>query len=149
MKRPYELYTPKSMRAKVYNGVHKRPPIDDSWHNSIKICLKRSWDKDLHRRNTMTQIKNILRKECVSIRNGDETGLEHSRRRSTFVFRPSAANGGQGMPQHTQRRSRAPALRAMAEEKEIIEEETEAPEETNGEDTMRAGSNEEVLVSAC
>lgn len=87
LKRPYEFYTPKSLREKVYNGAHKRPPVDDSWHNSIKICLKRSWDQDLHVRSTMSQITTILRKECVSVRNGDETGLEHNRRRSTFVFR--------------------------------------------------------------
>ena len=87
LKVPYELYTPKTLREKVYNGPHKRPLVDESWPNMIKLCLKRSWDKNIHERNTMTQVSAILRKECVRIRDGNEDGLEHYRRRSTFVFR--------------------------------------------------------------
>ena len=91
LKRPYQLYTPKSMRENVYNGPHKRPQVDQSWPNAVKICLKRSWDPDLHQRNSMAQVTTILKRECVAIRNGDDSGLEHNRRRSTFVFRPAAA----------------------------------------------------------
>jgi len=87
LKVPYELYTPKTLREKVYNGPHKRPMVDETWPNMIKLCLKRSWDKDIHERNTMAQVSSILRKECVRIRDGNEDGLEHYRRRSTFVFR--------------------------------------------------------------
>jgi serine/threonine protein kinase len=89
LKRPYLLYTPKSLREHVYNGEHKRPVVAVTWPNAIKICLKRSWGADLHQRNSMEQVTAILRKECVAIRQGDESGLEHSRRRSTFVFRPT------------------------------------------------------------
>jgi serine/threonine protein kinase len=91
LKRPYQLYTPKAMRENVYNGPHKRPPVDQAWPNALKICLKRSWDPDLHQRNSMAQVTTILKRECVAIRKGDESGLEHNRRRSTFVFRPAAA----------------------------------------------------------
>ena len=87
LKVPYELYTPKSLREKVYNGAHKRPPVDEKWPRTLRICLKRSWDADLHKRNSMEQICEILRKECVRVRDGDESGLEHQQRRSTFVFR--------------------------------------------------------------
>lgn len=91
LKRPYLLYTPKSMRENVYNGLHNRPPVDQSWPNAVRICLKRCWDADLHQRNSMAQVTTILKRECVAIRNGDESGLEHNRRRSTFVFRPAPA----------------------------------------------------------
>ena len=87
LKTPYELYTPRALHEKVYNGPHKRPVVPDEWHPSIKICLKRSWAEDLHARNSMSNIKEILRKECIRVRNGDDDGLCHDRRRSTFVFR--------------------------------------------------------------
>jgi serine/threonine protein kinase len=93
LKRPYLLYTPKSMREHVYNGAHKRPPVAPTWSNAIKICLKRCWDADLHQRNSMAQTTTILKKECVALRDGDDTGLEHNQRRSTFVFRPSSDRG--------------------------------------------------------
>ena len=89
LKLPYELYTPKSLREKVYNGAAKRPPVDATWNNSMKILLKRSWEHDLHQRPSMDHVYKILRKELAAIRDGDDSGLEHVRRRSTFVFRPS------------------------------------------------------------
>lgn len=84
---PYALYTPSTLRQHVYNGRQSRPKLDESWSNAIKICLKRSWSADLSTRNRMAQVEKILRTECVRIRKGDESGLEHNRRRSTFVFR--------------------------------------------------------------
>jgi serine/threonine protein kinase len=89
LKLPYELYTPKSLKEKVYIGPCKRPPIDSTWSNAIKILLKRAWEPDLHQRLTMDHVYKILRKEVASARDGDESDLEHVRRRSTFVFRPS------------------------------------------------------------
>lgn len=87
MRPPFELYTMKSLKAKVWEGG-KRPGVDESWPVSMKLLLKRSWTEDLSARNNMTQISGILRKECVRARGGDDAGLEHQRRRSTFVFRP-------------------------------------------------------------
>lgn len=84
---PYEMYTPKSLREKVYNGPHQRPKIEESWSNAIKTCLKRSWAGDLHTRTSMAQVRSVLRTECIRVRGGDDAGLEHNRRRSTFVFR--------------------------------------------------------------
>jgi hypothetical protein len=42
----------------------------------------------------MEQVVKILRKEAVRARDGDDSGLEHNRRRSTFVFRPKAGETG-------------------------------------------------------
>lgn len=92
VKTPYELYTPASLRAKVYNGENRRPPIaEDSMNQAMKLCLKRGWVQNLHERSTMEQICCMLKKECVRVREGNEQGLEHIRRRSTFVFRPSSS----------------------------------------------------------
>jgi serine/threonine protein kinase len=97
LRTPYELYTPKSLREKVYNGPCKRPPVDPAWNNSMKILLKRCWEQDLHERVSMDHACSILRKEAASVRDGDESGLEHVRRRSTFVFRPSKVNAKKGI----------------------------------------------------
>jgi len=85
---PFELYTAKTLKAKVWQGG-KRPGLKEEWPVSIKLLLKRSWDEDVSQRNSMEQVEEILRKEAARCRGGDETGLEHQRRRSTFVFRPS------------------------------------------------------------
>jgi serine/threonine protein kinase len=89
LKTPYEMYTPKTLREKVYNGAHKRPPINVDWSVPVKLLLRKGWTPDLHDRSTMGAIVTILRKECVRARDGDDSGLEHNRRRSTFVFRPN------------------------------------------------------------
>jgi len=95
LKTPYENYTPKTLRSKVYNGPHKRPIIDASWPDSIRACLEQGWSSDLHSRSSMQQICKVLKAECVEIRGGDESGLEHVRRRSTFVFEGRKAKPSQ------------------------------------------------------
>lgn len=93
---PFQNYSPSTIRSRVYNGPNRRPPVEDCWSNAIKICLKRSWEQNLHSRTSMADVCAILRKELVRVRDGDDTGLEHNRRRSTFVFRPNKKkeNGG-------------------------------------------------------
>jgi serine/threonine protein kinase len=91
-KTPFELYTMKSLEARVWNGEHKRPFIEESWPVPIKNLLRRSWSKNIKERLAMSAIYKILRDECVRVRDGNDDGLEHSRRRSTFVFR--GAKGG-------------------------------------------------------
>ncbi|MGK3758659.1 MAG: serine/threonine protein kinase [Bacillariaceae sp.] len=86
MKTPFEVYTMKVLEKRVWNGEHKRPFIDVSWSDSIKELLEISWHKDTAKRPSFQLITDRLRKECIKARGGDEEGLEHSRRRSTFVF---------------------------------------------------------------
>ena len=87
LKTPFELYTIKSLRGKVWTEPHKRPQVDQSWPVAIKLLLKRAWSQNIRERPSMQSVLTILRKECVACRDGDESGLEHQRRRSTFVFR--------------------------------------------------------------
>eukprot|EP00339_Tiarina_fusa_P014104 CAMPEP_0117026072 /NCGR_PEP_ID=MMETSP0472-20121206/19193_1 /TAXON_ID=693140 ORGANISM="Tiarina fusus, Strain LIS" /NCGR_SAMPLE_ID=MMETSP0472 /ASSEMBLY_ACC=CAM_ASM_000603 /LENGTH=419 /DNA_ID=CAMNT_0004732957 /DNA_START=74 /DNA_END=1333 /DNA_ORIENTATION=- len=92
-KTPFELYTMKSLKTRVWTGEKKRPFIDDKWPVPIKNLLRRSWSAEISERPAMSAIYKILRTECVRVRDGNDDGLEHERRRSTFVFR--GAKGGQ------------------------------------------------------
>ena len=71
----------------------ERPPLDASWSTPLRILMKRAWEPDPSVRPSMDSIYKILKREICSLRDGDETGLEHNTRRSTFVLnRDSAAN---------------------------------------------------------
>jgi len=86
---------------------NERPPLDSSWSTPLRILMKRAWEPDPSVRPSMDSIYKILRREILALRDGDESGLEHFSRRSTFVLnRDSAANAGdldrtpvRGMPQ--------------------------------------------------
>ena len=91
-KTPFELYTMKALKSKVWCENGKRPYVDESWPVPIKSLLRRSWSANIDERPDMSAIYKILRTECVRCRDGDESGLEHQRRRSTFVFRGSKGN---------------------------------------------------------
>lgn len=86
-KTPFAMDTMKSLRTRVWSGKHKRPFVQKDWPVPIKSLLMRSWSKNINERPSFQQIYKILRNECVSIRDGNDSGLEHIRRRSTFVFR--------------------------------------------------------------
>lgn len=85
-KTPFEVYTMTTLRKRVWNGEHTRPFIDSSWPESVSELLENSWSKEISTRPSFEQITETLRKECVKARGGNDEGLEHSRRRSTFVF---------------------------------------------------------------
>lgn len=89
---PFALYGIADIKARVHHGDF-RPKVDPSWSLPIQLLLKRSWSSNWKERYTFENITKILRKEVVRIRSGDDTGLEHNTRRSTFVFR---GNGGIG-----------------------------------------------------
>lgn len=83
------MHSPKSLREKVYNGDRRRPPLDESVPLSLKVCLQQSWEHNIQQRSSMDAIVDVLRNECILIRDGDDSGLEHTRRRSTYVFNSS------------------------------------------------------------
>ena len=88
LEKPFHSYFIKDMRARVFNG-ESRPKVDESWPQLIKLLLKKCWDKDWKERYHFPMIEETLRKELVKARGGDDSGLDHQRRRSTFVFKPS------------------------------------------------------------
>jgi serine/threonine protein kinase len=83
---PYVAYSCKAMEERVFKG-DKRPIIDESWSQPIKLLLRRGWTADISARPSMQNLVTILKKEITSLRGGDSSGLEHYRRRSTFVYR--------------------------------------------------------------
>lgn len=87
---------------------NERPPLDSSWSTPLRILMKRAWEPDPSVRPSMDSIYKILRREILALRDGDDSGLDHLSRRSTFVLnRDSVANAGadldkapvRGMPQ--------------------------------------------------
>ena len=86
LKTPFDVYRMGKLRKIVWNGEQKRPFIDPDWPEPIKNLLERSWKKEIKTRPTFEEITGILRNQCVEAREGNEEGLEHSKRRSTFVF---------------------------------------------------------------
>jgi hypothetical protein len=87
LERPFQGYLIKDIRARVHNG-ESRPRMDDSWPQLIKLLLKKCWARDWTERYQFSNIEEVLRKELVKARKGDDSGLDHQRRRSTFVFQP-------------------------------------------------------------
>jgi hypothetical protein len=55
---------------------------------SLKTMLNRCWSKSFSERPPMKEIAGILKQEIAGLRGGNDKGLEHTRRRSTFIFQP-------------------------------------------------------------
>jgi len=91
---PYAIYTIAALRERVYVGEEKRPSLNgNNWSNSLKDLFEKSWTSDHKKRLAMADVEDRLREECVNIRCGNDAGLEHERRRSTFVFLPGKGGG--------------------------------------------------------
>jgi len=72
---------------------NERPPLDSRWSTPLRILIKRAWEPDPSVRPSMDNIYKILKREICALRDGNDSGLEHTRRRSTFVLnRDSVAN---------------------------------------------------------
>jgi hypothetical protein len=89
---PYDGMNRQDHSELVVHG-NERPPLDSSWSTPLRILMKRAWEPDPAVRPSMDSIYKILKREICALRDGDESGLEHYNRRSTFVLnRDSAAN---------------------------------------------------------
>lgn len=87
LKTPFELYTSKTMKSRVWNGEKKRPVMSPKIFNkNMELLVKRGWNHNPTERNTMNQVVLGLRNEAVRVRGGKDSGLEHNRRRSTYVM---------------------------------------------------------------
>ena len=94
---PFLEYNLRLLRERSWQGNKRRPPVNETWPEAIRTLLEKSWNHDLWRRSSMNEMENHLKQECVRIRHGDATGLEHSKRRSTHVFRGNDASTKQQM----------------------------------------------------
>lgn len=64
----------------------ERPVIRHSLSRNLRDLLQRGWAHDHTQRLTAEQCNDILRNELISMRHGDDEGLDHVRRRSTYVM---------------------------------------------------------------
>jgi serine/threonine protein kinase len=89
---PYDGMNRQDHSELVVHG-NERPPLDSDWSTPLRILMKRAWEPDPSVRPSMDSIYKILKREICALRDGDESGLEHNSRRSTFVLnRDSVAN---------------------------------------------------------
>lgn len=92
---PYDGMNRQDHSELVVHG-NERPPLDSSWSTPLRILMKRAWEPDPLVRPSMDSIYKILRREICALRDGDDSGLEHTRRRSTFVLNRDSAVGEEG-----------------------------------------------------
>lgn len=87
LKTPFELYGMKTFTERVWRAPYKRPPIDDSWPEPIRLLLKRGWCAFIEERQPMEDVADILRREVLACRGGGtERSFNQMERRSTFVW---------------------------------------------------------------
>jgi serine/threonine protein kinase len=92
---PYDGMSRTDHAVYVVKG-NERPALDPSWSTPLRILMKRAWEPDPSLRPSMDSTYKILKREIVALRDGDDSGLEYTRRRSTFVMnRDSVANPAQ------------------------------------------------------
>jgi serine/threonine protein kinase len=101
---PYDGMNRQDHSELVVHG-NERPALDSSWSTPLRILMKRAWEPDPLVRPSMDSIYKILKREICALRDGDESGLEHTQRRSTFVLnRDSAASSQTSEDKALQRR---------------------------------------------
>jgi serine/threonine protein kinase len=94
---PYDGMSRTDHSVYVVKG-NERPVLDPSWSTSLRILMKRAWEPDPTVRPSMDSTYKILRREIVSLRDGDEPGVKCSRRSSTSALIGESAVAKAGRP---------------------------------------------------
>lgn len=117
LSKPYDGFN-RNMHAEMVVSQGIRPSIPMSWPFELRNIVERSWSADISQRPSMEQCYNILRRLVIELRGGDEEGLNHSRRRSTFIMpakkaapKPKRAHGSNSSSSSVQSRPSVAALR--------------------------------------
>lgn len=83
----FKMYDIRTLQERVWNtGVAERPEMDSKWSKETQHLLSECWKSNHKDRPSMDYVAEHLRTEIVELRGGDCQGLEHEKRRSTFVF---------------------------------------------------------------
>jgi serine/threonine protein kinase len=82
------------LQHQVWTYPNERPPLlnYDTWPEEIHCLLEGAWTEKVAKRKTMDEISEILKVQVLKGRGGGDAAgstLEHTRRRSTHVFRPA------------------------------------------------------------
>lgn len=75
-----------TLQQHVWSDEKERPPTDKKWSHRLRLLLNSAWSSTIEERPSMSDIEDILHEEVLNLRDGDETGMSHSQRRSTFVL---------------------------------------------------------------
>lgn len=124
LKTPFEQYTPKSLREKVYNGPHKRPPIrelettPEFLHQGL---LEKCWHKNLYERPHMRHVMECLRQE---------TGEIVETQSGTMILKPGSTPGSAKHCASTSRASSASSQESFGSENCDNEPDDEKPADT-------------------
>ena len=94
-----------------------RPSMSNSWPLPLRNLISRCWSKDMKERPSANECYLTLRGIITKMRKGDDTGLEHRRRRSTHVLQMPSVHDMEALE----------ALYGASEEEEEEEEEVEVP----------------------
>ena len=90
LKTPYECYTLKLLKERVFSSMEKRPLVPPQWPASLHTLLQKGWTSNIVDRYSMMQVETVLRKELEARYDMNDDCLRHDRRRSTFVFKSSS-----------------------------------------------------------
>lgn len=117
LSKPYDGFN-RNMHAEMVVSQGIRPSIPMSWPFELRNMVERSWSADISQRPSMEQCYNILRRLVIELRGGNEEGLNHSRRRSTFIMpakkaasKPKRAHGSHSTSSSAQSRPSVASLR--------------------------------------
>mmetsp|Transcript_24069 Transcript_24069/g.37107 ORF Transcript_24069/g.37107 Transcript_24069/m.37107 type:complete len:441 (+) Transcript_24069:140-1462(+) len=83
---PFQGFNVRLQNEQVIKGG-TRPKTNKDWPTSVRNLMQRGWSEDIVRRPSMEAATKILKDLLVNLREGNEAGLEHMQRRSTYVFR--------------------------------------------------------------
>ena len=94
---PYDGMSRTDHSVYVVKG-NERPVLDPSWSTPLRILMKRAWEPNPSVRPSMDSTHKILKREIISLRDGDDSGLEFSRRRSSCVLNDESTSANRGRP---------------------------------------------------
>lgn len=83
----------------------KRPPIRFSWSKTLRELLRNGWAHSPHDRPSASKVHTVLRRQLVNMRHGDDSGLEFTARRSTFLADEGIRHAGNQRSRSIPRRS--------------------------------------------
>jgi len=94
---PYDGMKRSDHSKHVVRG-NERPHLDSAWSTPLRILMKRAWEADPALRPSFKSMARILKREIATLRDGDGSGLDLVKRKSTFVLnRDSIANKQRGI----------------------------------------------------
>jgi serine/threonine protein kinase len=89
LQKPYKTISDERVfRKRVFENC-ERPRLEKKWPKACREILEGGWTEDLSCRFSIADITTMLRSVVVQFCDGDDSSIDHTRRRSTFVYESS------------------------------------------------------------